>query len=384
MISTLLWWVVIQLFGLAVLPLAWHLFARLPGRGYPFAKALGLLLVSFLLWLGASFHLIPNNAGGIILVLIIVGGISAWLGRAGLRRAADGRRPLVTWLRANRWLVLATELVFLAILAGWAAFRAYNPDIAGTEKPMEFAFINGVLRSRLFPPQDPWLSGYGISYYYFGYVMLGVLVQLTGVDPAVGFNLGVALWYALVMIGAFGVVYDLVRLAGNWKLEAGSRKLEAGSSKLEAGADAYGISNTEYGIRNTQYAIRNTDGVGRGIRYGLLGALFVGVLGNLEGLIELAYHRSLVPLRWIQWLDIKQLTDNPPTGGLTGGFWWWWHASRVIHDKDLLGNTVEVIDEFPFFSFLLGDMHPHVLALPFAILAVALALNLLLERGSGY
>ncbi len=105
-------------------------------------------------------------------------------------------------------------------------------------------------------------------------------------------------------------------------------------------------------------------------------------MGNLEGLIELAYHKSLVPLQWLQWLDIKQLTENPPSGGLTGGFWWWWHASRVIHDKDLLGNSVEVIDEFPFFSFLLGDMHPHVLALPFAILAVALALNLLLGARS--
>ena len=89
-----------------------------------------------------------------------------------------------------------------------------------------------------------------------------------------------------------------------------------------------------------------------------------------------------MPLQWLQWLDIKQLTDNPPSGNLTGGFWWWWHASRVIHDKDLLGNSIEVIDEFPFFSFLLGDMHPHVLALPFAILAVALALNLLLGARS--
>ena len=124
------------------------------------------------------------------------------------------------------------------------------------------------------------------------------------------------------------------------------------------------------------------DTQGRGIRYGLLGALFVGFLGNLEGLVELAYHKSLVPLQWLQWLDIKQLTDNPPSGNLTGGFWWWWHASRVIHDKDLLGNSIEVIDEFPFFSFLLGDMHPHVLALPFAILAVALALNLLLGARS--
>ena len=247
------------------------------------------------------------------------------------------------------------------MLVGWAAFRAYSPDIAGTEKPMEFAFVNGILRSPLFPPQDPWLSGYGISYYYFGYVMLAALVNLTGVDPAVAFNLGVALWYALVMIGAFGVVYDLVRLAGIRDQGSGIRSHTDGAHS--GGAD-------------------RQEGQGRGIRYGLLGALFVGFLGNLEGLVEVAYHKSLVPLQWLQWLDIKQLTDNPPSGNLTGGFWWWWHASRVIHDKDLLGSSIEVIDEFPFFSFLLGDMHPHVLALPFAILAVALALNLLLGARS--
>ena len=371
MLAILSWWLVLQLFTLAVLPLAWRLFARLPGRGYPLAKALGLLLVSYLLWLGATLHVLPNSLGGAVAALLIVVGTSWWLGRDGWRRDADGVRPLAAWLRANRWLVLATELLFLLVLAGWAAFRAFNPDIAGTEKPMEFAFINGILRSPLFPPQDPWLSGYGISYYYFGYVMLAALVNLTGVDPAIAFNLGVALWYALVMIGAFGVVYDLVRLAGIRDQGPGTRDQGASDD-----ASQYGI--TEYAPRIP----RTTGSQARGIRYGLLGALFVGFLGNLEGLVELAYHRSLVPLQWLQWLDIKQLTDNPPSGNLTGGFWWWWHASRVIHDKDLLGNSIEVIDEFPFFSFLLGDMHPHVLALPFAILAVALALNLLLGARS--
>jgi YYY domain-containing protein len=369
MLATLSWWFILQLFSLAVLPLAWRLFARLPGRGYPLAKALGLLLVAYILWLGATLHVLPNSFGGAVVALIVVAGTSWWLGRDGWRRDADGGRPLAAWLKANRWLVLATELLFLFVLVGWAAFRAHNPDIAGTEKPMEFAFVNGILRSPLFPPQDPWLSGYGISYYYFGYVMLAALVNLTGVDPAIAFNLGVALWYALVMIGAFGVVYDLVRLAGRREREAGNGKLETGNWALEAETDA---------ARNTEYAPRPTDTQGRGIRYGLLGALFVGFLGNLEGLVELAYHKSLVPLQWLQWLDIKQLTENPASGNLTGGFWWWWHASRVIHDKDLLGNSIEVIDEFPFFSFLLGDMHPHVLGLPFAILAVALALNLLL------
>ena len=257
------------------------------------AKALGLLLVSYFLWLGASFQLLPSSVGGILFATAIVAAISLWVGQDGIRRqsATERNRPLFAWLRDNRWFVLSTELLFVAVLVGWAAFRAYNPDIAGTEKPMELAFLNGVLGSRFYPPQDPWLSGYGISYYYFGYIMLGVMTRLSGASPAVAFNLGVALWCSLAAVGAFGIVYDLVRLS-------------AGQIRTESGG-----------------------GSGRGIRYGLLGALFVVFLGNLEGVVEVAYNRALVPMSWIRWLDIKQLADAPPTGTFTGGFWWWWQRA---------------------------------------------------------
>ncbi|MCX7670221.1 MAG: DUF2298 domain-containing protein, partial [Anaerolineae bacterium] len=353
MFAALSWWLVIQILGAAALPLTWRLLGRLPGRGYPLSKALGLLLASYILWLGASLRLLPNTVGGAAVALLLMAGISFWFGRAGWRAEGDAHcRPLFAWLRAHGPLIAATELLFAFVFIAWTAFRAYNPEIAGTEKPMEFAFINGILRSRFFPPQDPWLSGYAISYYYFGYVMLGLLMHLTGVDPAVGFNLGVALWYALVMIGAFGVVYELVRVAQTLIVKRQT------SDELQ----------------------RQTAGGGwrSAVGFGLLAALFVGVIGNLEGIVEAAYQRGWVPLAWIRWLDIKQLTDTPPTGAWTGGFWWWWRASRVIHDRDLLGNSVEVIDEFPFFSFLLGDMHPHVLGLPFVLLAIAVGLNLLL------
>ncbi len=338
MLAVISWWLIVQALGLAALPLTWRLFARFSGRGYPFAKAFGLLLVAYVLWIGAIFHIVPNDLGGILASLVIVAGISWTIGRAGWQRDAAGGRPLLAWLRANRGLVIAAEALFAAVLIGWSAFRAYNPDIAGTEKPMEFAFINGVLNSRFFPPQDPWLSGYAISYYYFGYVMLGLFIRLSGVDPAVGFNMGVALWYALVMLGAFGVAQMLVAAARD-------------SGRPAAGRNSIG--------------------------WGMLAALCVGLLGNLEGLLDTAYQRGLLPLSLIQWFDIKGLTDAAPTGGWTGGFWWWWRASRVIHDKDLIGNSVELIDEFPAFSFILGDLHPHVLALPFALLAVGLAANLL-------
>ncbi len=115
----------------------------------------------------------------------------------------------------------------------------------------------------------------------------------------------------------------------------------------------------------------------------LLGPLFVAILGNLESIFEVLYSKGLGSAGFWNWLDIKELVSRGQVTGRwfdLGGGWWWWRASRVIHDKDLLGNSVEVIDEFPFFSFMLGDMHPHVLALPFVLLTLALALNVLRQK----
>ncbi|HLO33375.1 MAG TPA: DUF2298 domain-containing protein, partial [Anaerolineales bacterium] len=72
-----------------------------------------------------------------------------------------------------------------------------------------------------------------------------------------------------------------------------------------------------------------------------------------------------------------------PLSWIPDQFFWWWRASRVIQDYDLNGTAHEIIDEFPFFSYLLGDLHPHVLAMPFNLLAIAVALNLFLGGWRG-
>ncbi len=55
--------------------------------------------------------------------------------------------------------------------------------------------------------------------------------------------------------------------------------------------------------------------------------------------------------------------------------WWWWDATRVLKD-----GPSELITEFPFFSFWLGDNHAHVIGLPFLILGVFGALLILRSR----
>ena len=343
MLYIFIWWFVLQLVGLAALPLAFRLFRRLPDRGYAFARPLGLLLTSYLFWLGGSLGVVRNRWGGILLALLIVAGLS-WLAYRRWSGGDDAR--LFPWLRGHWRLVVVVELLFALAFAGWAWFRGFSPDLmtAGGEKFMEIAFINAILRSDTFPPLDPWLSGFGISYYYFGYVMTAMLTRFSGVPATSAFTLGIAHLFALTVTGAFGVVYNLVAVAQQGKDE---RK--------------------------------------KGVSYGLLGATFVALMGNLEGVLEAMRSKGLGSEAFWQWLDVPDLWER---GQVTGSWfpgigWWWWRGSRVIRDRDLLGRPLGIspIDEFPFFSFILGDMHPHVLGLPFVLLAVALAFNLFRGRG---
>lgn len=347
MLHIFTWWLILQVLGWAALPLAYRLFKWLPGRGYAFAKPLGLLLVSYTFWILTSFGFLHNTWVGIVFAILIVAAGGGWFyarhrhDDESQDREAD--LPLLTFLRQHKSPVLTVEILFAVAFCVWATLRAYTPAkimSSGGEKFMEIAFLNAILNSPHFPPLDPWLSGFAISYYYFGYVMMALLTRLSGAPSGIGFDLYNALLFALTVTGAFGIVCNLV-------------------------------VGSEHSLSGDQ----------RPVSYGLLGSLFVAVMGNLEGLLEVLYAKGVMPRTFWNWIDIPGLIED---GRVTGSWypghdWWWWRASRVLRDRDFLGQPMPVqpIDEFPFFSFLLGDNHPHVLALPFALLALALALNLL-------
>jgi YYY domain-containing protein len=288
----------------------------------------------------------------LLFALLVLIALSGW----ALRGASMDE--LAEWLGRQRLVILVVELVFLLSFAGMAFVRAANPEILGTEKPMELAFINAILNSPVFPPHDPWLSGYAISYYYFGYVMVAMLAKLTGAAGSVAFNLGVTQSFALSAVGAFALVYNLL------------------------------CARTAHSGRLTHQPSR------RYLSLALLGPVLILLVGNLEGFLEVLHARGLfwqtaqggeMRSAFWEWLDMRELSEPPeqPFSGEPSRYLWWWRASRVVQDYDHAGNWKEVIDEFPAFSYLLADLHPHVLAMPFAFLAMALTLNLFLGGGAG-
>ena len=351
------WWLWISLSGLAVFPLCFRLLAGLPDKGYTLARTMGILLVSLVYWLMASYGFFDNSRGNIVLswVLVLAGSLIMYA-RGGLGQ------DLREWWRENRLLVLVTEILFAAMFLAWAIFRAHQNEILYTEKPMELAFLSAVQRSPSFPPLDPWMSGYAISYYYMGYLMSSMISMMSGISSTIGFNLTIASQFALTGLSAFGVAVNLVR----------SRNRGAPS---QTGA--------------TPVSMWVAMGAG------LLALLLMTLVGNLQtALIEMPYESRAVPQSYLEFWGTQeranflegeyQYDSSASLSTETAQWkpWWWFRASRVLTDYELDDSlaSVQPIDEFPAFSFLLADNHPHVLALPFAVTLVGLMLNLVLLR----
>ncbi len=309
MSDVLTFWLVVEVAGLLATPVAAVLFARLPTRGLSLGKPLGLLIVTVPVWLLPSWHLLPYDrltvAAG-ILALLVASGLALWvlLRQRKLTTgdaAAEGSSP---WRRDIRLWIIG-EVLFTVAFAAWVVLRAYAPDVWGTEKPMDMAFITAINRSMYFPPNDPWLSGFTINYYYFGHLTVAILLRLTAIEPSTGFNLAVALFYALDVTAVFALTAALYQ-----------------------------------GLRDAGLAPKVPAGV-----VGLLGSALTMAVGNLAGVMQQVAHPS--PLLQFDW----------------------WTPSRVID------NT---ITEFPFFSFLLADLHAHMLATPYDLLALAGSVQLAL------
>jgi YYY domain-containing protein len=223
------------------------------------------------------------------------------------------------WRRGLRGLDLraigAFELVWLAAFALYLWFRGFTPDIINTEKPMEIALLSSITRSTDVPAPDPWLAGEPINYYYFGYQMVASVIKLTGVPAATGFNLALATLFAMLATVAAALGYRLAQQARV------PRQNQIGAA--------------------------------------MLAPIFLLLSGNLE--------------------TAKRLARN---WSATVNAGWWdgvgWNASRVIYDTGVHGNPDprQTINEFPAFSFVLGDLHPHVLTYPLLACVVALAVGL--------
>ena len=331
MVDVFVWLLAIELLGLLAFPLAFTLLRSLPDRGYSVVKPFGLVLGSYAAWLLGLTHTVPVSHAA---VMAIVGLLAA----ASLAVLSRHWEAILTFVRREWRVILLTECVFLVFFFLWAWVTSESPAITGTEKPMDFAFLNASVHASHLPPEDPWLSGYPISYYYFGHFMMGFLTQLTGITTNVSYNLSISLVPAMAAAGAFGLTLNLVRLSGGTVRAA--------------------------------------------LATGMTATVLLLVIGNLEGVMEWVHSMGWGSDGFWAWVGIKGLEGGGSgDGGFPGDYLWWWRATRVI-DTLVDGNSLDyTITEFPMFSFLLGDLHPHAMSLPFNLLVLSVFLHFFAAPG---
>jgi YYY domain-containing protein len=303
----------LEVVGLATMPLAHRILPALPDRGYAAAKFLGLILVSYLAWVTGMLGVTGFTGATIIGFTVLLAAAGWWFWGGDVR---------ASW-RETRWLVLAIEVTFLVVflLALWV--RSYNSAIAGQEKQMDMTFLRSLIETTSLPAEDLWLARYGMPYYYLGYLTHAVVAKVVAVDAAVAYNLAVATVLALAAAGTCGLSAALVRLAG------ASRGLAVG--------------------------------------FGAFGAFALAIMGNLAAFFEYISAQGIGDRAFWSAIGIKGLQGT--AGPFPPAEWgWWFRSARVIPNIEPDGIT-----EFPYFSFLLGDLHPHYMAIPLGVLIATLA-----------
>lgn len=338
MSDVLAFWAVSLLVGALAMPIAFSLLRRLPDAGAGLSFALGLVLTGYAYFILRVAHVLPPGRGGYLIALALLGLISAAVAGRDRRFVSTFQRTWPAWVAAIG--------VFTLFFFMYVAFRSYNAEIGGTEQPMDFMYLNATLTSPDYPPHDSWLAGEPASYYYFGYLQAGVLTASSGVPASTGYNLSLAYTFGAAAAGIVSLAFALTRWA------SGSR---AKRWAMAAGA---------------------------------LAVAFLLFVGSLSAIFEWSaahgqYNRSVYEGFGVEWMIpcapgqpvaatpdgdcYKGAVTNRTTSWYPTEFWFWWRGSRIIPGT---------ITEFPFFSFLLGDLHPHVMSIPLVLLSLGLSAGL--------
>ncbi|MCX6725752.1 MAG: DUF2298 domain-containing protein, partial [Candidatus Shapirobacteria bacterium] len=221
----------------------------------------------------------------------------------------------------DKWRIfIFEETLFFICLTVWSFIRGFQPEIHGLEKFMDFGFVNSLLRSQFFPPADMWLAGQNINYYYFGHLVTAVLTKLSGLDSAITYNLMIATLFGLSFTAAFSLEGNLISFV----------------------------------IRKTKYVKRNKNHYLLIIAGGLLSALILTLGGNFH------------PLYWFLTHHFSFIN------------YWYPDATRFIVEQ--FGAADNTIHEFPIYSFVVADLHGHLLNLPFVLLFLGLVFSFLVNK----
>ena len=321
------WWVTVVGIGIVFLPFTAILFANFHDKGYLFSKAIGIAVTGYLMWLFSSLHIMKFNTTSSILCIVISFVLNCILFLWQHRKRATPVDYTAIFGRGGVLdTVIVEELMFFAVFLLFTYIRCFKPEAYGTEKFMDYGFMTSILRSDYMPPQDFWFSGTNLNYYYVGQYLATYLTRISFVKVSDAYNL------MLMMVGAFTFVlpYSIIYNVTHRFLVDQERK------------------------RRFLPALS-----------GLLSGAGVCIAGNMH-------------YPTFQWLEPAARKFFGIEASDTK--YWFPDATRFIgyHPE----TSDKTIHEFPAYSFVLGDLHAHVINIFFVLTVLGLLFAWLSTRDS--
>lgn len=315
-----IWWLAVLLLGWCSFPLCQYLFSGFRDKGYLVAKIFGIAGAGFLMWLGAATGIVPFTAGS-CLGSVAVFAVICWGVWITFNKKKNKDRKF--WQFTGEWYqtALDDELVFTLLFLLWTYVAGFRPAAYGTEKFMDYGFMMAMMRSTTLPAKDLWYAGSKINYYYGGQYFAVFLTKMTHTQVAQTYNLMRTLVAGFCFAVPFGLVRQMV--LDSWKKEKSA----------------------------------------------LLGGVLAGAGVSLAGNMHYVVIGKLLP--WIR--EIFHL----PKGDYT---YWFPNSTRYIGYYP--AENDKTIHEFPSYSFVLGDLHAHVVNLMFVVALISLVYAMMKHHSS--
>lgn len=336
-----LWWLVLLALGIIAYPVAGMIFGHFHDGGFIFSKAIGLAGAGILMWFLSSLRLLKFTrvnaiiVTGIVLViniviLVIVAGKQRNVPKGWLAQSCGYRiteKKLVSALKS--------EVIFFAFFMFWCYLRGFKPEAYGTEKFMDYGFMAVIDRSAYMPPEDLWFAGESINYYYVGQYLATFLTKLTGVGVEYGYNL------MLMTLAAFGfsMPFSLVNNVVRSFLKDRKLSVRTGRSmESENGQKVFLLIRILPSVTGT----------------------VAGLATSFAGNMHYFLFRFLIP-------KLQKLAGVPEAE--IESFWFPNSTRYIGYNPETSDKTIH---EFPTYSFVLGDLHAHVINIMFVLTVLAM------------
>lgn len=305
------WWLLAGVLGLCAMPLTGRLFQGFADKGWIFSKALAIAVTGFFTWFLVSIKLAAFTTLTCVAVVLIfvVCCILLFLhqNRQGIWCMPEGHGDLIFW----------EEVIFFAAFLMWTYFAGFHPQAYGTEKFMDYGFMEAMMRSTTLPATDLWYSQGKINYYYGGQYFAVFLTKLSVTKVAKTYNLMRTFVAAFAFAMPFSLVYQMVRDRMYGQLTGKKRCVPP------------------------------------------MAGMTAGISLSLAGNGHYIVYRWVLP--WIQKLQ----------GVESDSSYWFPDATRYIGYNPYREED-RTIHEFPSYSFVLGDLHAHVVNILFVLLLIGI------------